>query len=83
MDVQMPVMSGLEASAGIRAYERTTGEHVAIIAMTAHAMEGDRARCLNAGMDDYVTKPVRLDALRGALERVQRCHVSRCSRQSR
>jgi signal transduction histidine kinase/ligand-binding sensor domain-containing protein/CheY-like chemotaxis protein len=68
MDVQMPEMSGYEATAAIRLYERTTGAHVRIIAMTAHAMKGDRERCLEAGMDDYVAKPVGLEALRRALE---------------
>jgi CheY-like chemotaxis protein len=63
MDVQMPVMSGLEATAAIRARERTTGHHLPIVAMTAHAMTGDRERCLEAGMDGYVSKPLRPDQL--------------------
>jgi PAS domain S-box-containing protein len=63
MDVQMPVMSGLEATSAIRARERATGAHVPIIAMTAHAMTGDRERCLEAGMDGYVSKPLRPDQL--------------------
>ena len=63
MDVQMPVMSGLEATAAIRARERTTGRHLPIVAMTAHAMTGDRERCLEAGMDGYVSKPLRPDQL--------------------
>jgi signal transduction histidine kinase/CheY-like chemotaxis protein len=58
MDVQMPELGGLEAAAAIREQERTTGSHVPIIAITAHAMKGDRDRCLAAGMDGYVSKPI-------------------------
>jgi CheY-like chemotaxis protein len=58
MDVQMPVMDGFKATEAIRKKEETTGEHIPIIAMTAHAMKGDRERCLEAGMDEYTTKPL-------------------------
>jgi CheY-like chemotaxis protein len=67
MDVQMPVMSGLDATAAIRAREQAAGGHIPIVAMTAHATEGDRNRCLAAGMDGYVSKPVSIDAIRRAL----------------
>jgi PAS domain S-box-containing protein len=69
MDVQMPEMGGIEATAVIRAGERTRGGHLPIIAMTAHAMKGDRERCLDAGMDDYISKPVKPSDLYAAIER--------------
>jgi len=69
MDVQMPQMDGLDATAAIRRAELPLGSHVPIIAMTAHAMKGDRERCLAAGMDDYVSKPVNAEQLFAVIER--------------
>lgn len=68
MDVQMPEMDGLEATHVIRQREQRSGWHVPIIAMTAQAMSGDRERCLAAGMDEYLTKPIRADHLYEVLE---------------
>jgi PAS domain S-box-containing protein len=70
MDVQMPLMSGIEATQAIRIRERTTGGHVPIVAMTAHAMSGDKDRCLEAGMDAYVSKPLRPDELLATVDGV-------------
>ncbi len=69
MDCMMPVMDGYEATRRIRAAE--IGTHIPIVAMTANSMKGDRERCLEAGMDEYVAKPIKIQRLRTALEKVQ------------
>ncbi len=71
MDVQMPEMDGLAATAAIRRAELRTGRHVPIIALTAYAMAGDRERCLASGMDGYVQKPIRLEDMRSEIRRCQ------------
>jgi PAS domain S-box-containing protein len=70
MDVQMPEMDGFEASRAIRAAERVSGTYVPIIAMTAYAMTGDQERCIAAGMDGYLSKPIRARELIAAVERI-------------
>lgn len=70
MDVQMPEMGGLEATAAIREKEKSSGGHLPIIAMTARAMAGDREECLAAGMDEYVSKPVQAQQLLDAIQRL-------------
>jgi CheY-like chemotaxis protein len=63
MDVQMPEMDGLQATRAIRERERITGAHLPIVAMTAYAIQGDQERCLAAGMDGYISKPINFKEL--------------------
>jgi PAS domain S-box-containing protein len=70
MDVQMPEMDGLEATAAIREAEQLTGDRIPIVALTAHAMKGDRDRCLAAGMDAYVSKPFQAEELFATIEQL-------------
>jgi CheY-like chemotaxis protein/HPt (histidine-containing phosphotransfer) domain-containing protein len=69
MDVQMPEMDGFETTGAIRRKEKEKGGHMPIVAMTAHAMKGDRERCLEAGMDDYLSKPIQPKELIEVIER--------------
>ncbi len=80
MDVQMPELSGLDAATMIRRRERYTGESLQIIALTAHAMEGDKERCLAAGMNAYLSKPLTLLELKAALDAVAADKVARTQR---
>jgi CheY-like chemotaxis protein len=70
LDVQMPELDGLETARAIRTSERNGSVHMPILAVTAHAMNGDRERCLAAGMDGYITKPIQVEQLFAAIEQV-------------
>jgi CheY-like chemotaxis protein len=70
MDVQMPVLDGLQATRDIRAREKNTGRRTRIVALTANAMQGDEDRCIAAGMDGYLTKPLRAEKLQEAVQQV-------------
>jgi CheY-like chemotaxis protein len=78
MDIQMPEMDGLEATAAIRQREKSSGTHLPIIAMTANAMIGDKEHCLQAGMDGYVAKPLSAKDLFGAIESVLKRETPDC-----
>jgi CheY-like chemotaxis protein len=69
MDIQMPEMDGLEATRTIRRQEQATGAHIPIVALTAHALHGDRERCVEAGMDDYISKPIKVEELLTTIEK--------------
>jgi CheY-like chemotaxis protein len=73
LDVQMPEMDGLEVATVVRQREQGTGRHLPVIALTAHAMRGDRERCLEAGMDGYLAKPIDLEELRQAIAELAPC----------
>jgi two-component system sensor histidine kinase/response regulator len=76
MDLQMPVMDGLEATQLIRKQEFRSGKHTPIISLTANAMQGDRERCLESGMDGYLAKPETLERLGQEMTRVLHTRLS-------
>jgi CheY-like chemotaxis protein len=69
MDMRMPEMDGLSATRAIREAERTNGHRIVVVALTANVLEGDRQACKDAGMDDFLAKPLELNLLRAVLER--------------
>jgi two-component system sensor histidine kinase/response regulator len=73
MDVQMPLIDGLEATRIIRKREKETRTHMPIVALTAHAIKGDEERCIEAGMDSYLAKPIRPEELDAVLQRYMSC----------
>jgi two-component system, sensor histidine kinase and response regulator len=82
MDVQMPEMDGFEVTAAIRQAERLTGAHIPIVAMTAHAMSGDRQRCLEAGMDGYISKPIQPQTVFEVIDALCPASPTACARSS-
>ena len=76
MDVQMPEVDGFQATSIIRQQEKATGGHLPIIAVTAHALKGDRERCLAAGMDGYISKPFRLTEMLAEIEKIPQLRMS-------
>ena len=76
LDVQMPELDGFEVAAAVRVREQETGEHLPLVALTAHAMQGDRERCLAAGMDGYVAKPIQIGRLTQVMAEVLENAVS-------
>ena len=83
MDVQMPVMDGLEATAAIREQEKETGRHISIVATTAHTMAGDRQQCFEAGMDAYIAKPIRVEELYETIEKLIPAEIGNQGRKAR
>ncbi len=81
MDVQMPVMDGFAATQAIRNQEKQSGQHMPIVAMTAHAMQGDREKCLSTGMDDYISKPMKAKELYAIVAKMVNHHVSQNNEQ--
>ncbi|MGE5632027.1 MAG: ATP-binding protein [Caulobacteraceae bacterium] len=73
MDIQMPVIDGFEATKRIREWEKGTGKHTFIVAVTAFALQGDREKCINSGMDDYISKPISAKELQFALDKFLSC----------